>query len=183
MTIVFKILLPSFVSSSKSLHYIQVCPPLCYVDIWLWASKVQILSTIPSIHPNSILRRKLVSRMWYPPMRDGEEYSSRRSKNKTPKGTVFVEIVLDSMVGIVLKCWQRTRLSRCRKIWLLAHPLRPSPCRSTGDTQEDWEREKSCWRERGKEGGRGAESCKAWTSVNYSTLSGCDIYCRGMEWR
>jgi hypothetical protein len=78
------------------------------------------------------------------------------------------------MVGIVLKDLQWTRLSRCRKIWLLAHPPPHSPCRSTGDTQEDWERENSYLREKGEEGGRGAESCnckKAWTSVNYSTLS------------
>jgi hypothetical protein len=73
----------------------------------------------------------------------GEEYSSQGSKKKHRK--IFVEIVHDSMVGIVLKDLQRTRLSRCRKIWLLAHlPFPPLPSvSSTGDTQEDWEREKS----------------------------------------
>ncbi len=43
----------------------------------------------------------------------------------------------------------------------------------TGDTQEDWEREMICWRERGM-GGRGAESYdrkKAWSYINHSILS------------
>ncbi len=43
---------------------------------------------------------------------------------------------------------------------------------STGDTQEDWERETSCWRERWEGGGRGAESNIAWPSINDWILSG-----------
>jgi hypothetical protein len=43
-------------------------------------------------------------------------------------------------------------------IWLL-HPRLPLPLVSSiGDTQEDWEREISCWRERGGGDGGGAKS-------------------------
>jgi hypothetical protein len=43
----------------------------------------------------------------------------------------------------------RTRLSLHRMIWLLPHPLPPFPSvSSTGGTQEDWERETTCWRGR-----------------------------------
>ncbi len=47
--------------------------------------------------------------------------------------------------------------------------------RRVGDTQEDWEREATCWRERGGRGGRGAESYdrkKAWSFpiIRYSLL-------------
>ncbi len=49
----------------------------------------------------------------------------------------------------VLDYLYKGRLSRGRFIWLLAHPLSRLPIvSSTGDTQEDWEREKTCWRER-----------------------------------
>ncbi len=47
----------------------------------------------------------------------------------------------------------------------------PPPVSSTGDTQEDWERN-TCWRER--ERGAGAKSYddqKAWSSINHSILS------------
>ncbi len=59
---------------------------------------------------------------------------------------------------------ERARLSRSRMILLLAHPLTPSPSSACKldrrrDTQKDWEREKSCWRERGME----AESYKTGT--------------------
>ncbi len=60
--------------------------------------------------------------------------------------------------------------------WLLSHPPPPVPLESsTGDTQEDWERETTCWRERGDEGGGGAKSYdgeKVWSSINHSILSG-----------
>ncbi len=49
------------------------------------------------------------------------------------------------------------------------HPL--SVC-STGSTQEDWERETTCWRERG--GGRGAklyDRKKSWPSYNQTIVS------------
>jgi hypothetical protein len=39
------------------------------------------------------------------------------------------------MVGIVLKDLQRTRLSRCCKIWLLAHPTFPPPPFARPDRQ------------------------------------------------
>ncbi len=51
-----------------------------------------------------------------------------------------------------------------RMIWLLCHPLHPCPPplpvnSSTGDTQEDWEKETTCWWEWGEwGGGGGAES-------------------------
>ncbi len=59
----------------------------------------------------------------------------------------------------------------------LAHSLPPPPeVSSTGDTQEDWERETTCWRDRGEGGGRKAESCdrkkkKAWSSINQLIIS------------
>ncbi len=55
--------------------------------------------------------------------------------------------------------------------WLLPHPLAPSlpSVSSTGDTQEDLERETTCWRERG-----GRE--KAWSSINHSILSDLAIH-------
>ncbi len=51
---------------------------------------------------------------------------------------------------------------------------------STGDTQKDWERETTCWRERGWGMGVGEEFRiiydlkEPWTSVNHSTLSELD---------
>ncbi len=56
-------------------------------------------------------------------------------------------------------------------------PLSPPPMSvsSTGDTQEDWERETSCWRKRGKGGGRADESYdrkQAWSPIIHSILSG-----------
>ncbi len=43
----------------------------------------------------------------------------------------------------------RTRLTRGRMIWLLAHQSPVS--KLTGDTQADWERQSTCWlQERGK---------------------------------
>ncbi len=72
----------------------------------------------------------------------------------------------------------RTRLSRRRMMWLLAHPLPPLPSAiSTGDTQEDWERETTCWQERGVGGAWGGGEAypddgeKAWFSINHSILS------------
>ncbi len=67
----------------------------------------------------------------------------------------------------VLNDLQRARLSR--SLWLGS-----SPPPSTGDTQEDWERETTCSRERGEGGGRGTESFdrkEAWASTNHSILS------------
>ncbi len=79
---------------------------------------------------------------------------------------------------ILLNYLQRTRLYRRLMIWLLPRPLPPSlpSVNSTCDTQEDWERETTCWRERGKEWGLswGAKSYdgeKAWSSINHSILS------------
>jgi hypothetical protein len=47
--------------------------------------------------------------------------------------------------SMVLNDLQRARLSRGRMIWLLAHPFPPSRQQiSTGDTQEDQERETIC---------------------------------------
>ncbi len=52
-----------------------------------------------------------------------------------------------------------------------SHPSLPS---STGDTLEDWERETTCWQERGKVGGGGAKSYdgkKAWSLYkSFNTL-------------
>ncbi len=59
--------------------------------------------------------------------------------------------------------------------WFLAQSLPVPSVSSTGDTQEDWERETICWQERGEGGGREAESYdrkKAWSSINHSILSG-----------
>ncbi len=50
----------------------------------------------------------------------------------------------------------------------------PLPPHSSGDTQEDLERETTCLRERREGGERGAESYdlkKAWPSINHSILS------------
>ncbi len=73
----------------------------------------------------------------------------------------------------VLNALQRARLSRGHIIWA-------SP---TGDTQEDWEREMTCWRERGEGVGGGAkyygDRKKDCSSINYSILSVFNpyIYC------
>ncbi len=67
----------------------------------------------------------------------------------------------DSFIQRVSNVLQNSKVSRGRKIRLHAHPLSPVPSVSvisTGDTQEDWEREKICWRVRGEGCGRGAES-------------------------
>ncbi len=52
----------------------------------------------------------------------------------------------------------------------LPHPLPPLPwVSSTGDTQEDWERETTWWRERGGGDGEGAKPYdgeKAWSSID-----------------
>ncbi len=64
-------------------------------------------------------------------------------------------------------------------IRLQVHPLPPSlqSVSSTGNTQEDWERETTCKRKRGGKGGgegRGAQSYdskKAWPSINHSIPS------------
>ncbi len=57
------------------------------------------------------------------------------------------------------------------------YPLPLPSVSSTCDTQEDWERETTCWQEtRGGDGG-GAKLCdgeKAWSSINHSLLSGCN---------
>jgi hypothetical protein len=54
-------------------------------------------------------------------------------------------------------------------------PPPPPPSVSlTGDTQEDWETETTCWRERGEGVVHWAESYhgqKAWSSINHSILS------------
>ncbi len=57
------------------------------------------------------------------------------------------------------------------------HPLTPLPVVSlTGDTQEDCERETTCWRTRegggGEEGAKSYDAEKAWSSINRSTHSG-----------
>ncbi len=49
-----------------------------------------------------------------------------------------------------------------------SHPFLPSVS-STGDTQEDWESDATCWPERGKEE---PNQAKAWSSINHSILSG-----------
>ncbi len=60
-----------------------------------------------------------------------------------------------------------------RMIWLNPHPIPLSR-----DTQEDWERETTCWRERGGGGELGAKSYdrkkakKAWSSIYHSILYG-----------
>ncbi len=59
---------------------------------------------------------------------------------------------------------------------LAPRPPPPSllPISSTATTQEDWETDTGCWWERGKEGGRGAESFdrkKAWSFINHSIFS------------
>ncbi len=64
--------------------------------------------------------------------------------------------------------------------WFGSGPPPPAPLSSvcsTGDTQEDWERETICWGEMGEGGGRGAKSYdrkKAWSSINHSILSVLD---------
>jgi hypothetical protein len=72
---------------------------------------------------------------------------------------------------------KKEKASRRHIIWLLPQPLPPLPSeRPTGDRQEDLERETIA--DTGEEvgGGGGAKSYdgeKAWSSVNYSILSGC----------
>ncbi len=46
--------------------------------------------------------------------------------------------------------WMVNRGPSFLAVWLLAHPPSLSSVSSTGDTQEDWERETTCWRERGR---------------------------------
>ncbi len=84
--------------------------------------------------------------------------------------------VLCTVQQKVLNDLQGARLSRGRMIWL---PTTPFPLltfvSSTGDTEEDWERETICWRKGGEGGGREAESYdrkQARSSINYSILSG-----------
>jgi hypothetical protein len=48
-----------------------------------------------------------------------------------------------------IELFLRTRLSCSCMIWLLAHPPLLSVS-STGDTQEDWETDTTCWRDRGE---------------------------------
>jgi hypothetical protein len=58
-------------------------------------------------------------------------------------------------------------------IWLLVHP---SPLDQRRTEQEDWEIEPTCWQEKGKGGGIGAESydCKkAWSCI---LLSCCQLF-------
>jgi hypothetical protein len=58
-------------------------------------------------------------------------------------------------------------------IWLLPRPLPPLPSvNSTDDKQEDWEREITCWQERGWGGGaKSYDDQTAWSSINHSILS------------
>jgi hypothetical protein len=62
-------------------------------------------------------------------------------------------------------------------VWFGSTPTPTSPVSKVDQrhtTQEDWERETIRWRERGKGGGRGAESCdrmKARSVINHSILS------------
>ncbi len=62
-------------------------------------------------------------------------------------------------------------------MWLLPHLLPPFPSvNSTGDTQEDWERQSTYWWEKGRGGDVGGaksyDGGKAWPSINHSKLSG-----------
>ncbi len=74
----------------------------------------------------------------------------------------------------VLNSLERTMLSRHCMIWLLPTPsFPPLPLvSSTGDTQKDWERETTCWRERrgGGEGAKSYDGDKAFVSINHSIL-------------
>ncbi len=73
-----------------------------------------------------------------------------------------------------------TRYNLCAHcmIWLLAYPLPLLPSvSSTGDAQEDWERETTgtCWRERERRGwtrSRITRPQEAWSSNHHSMLSG-----------
>ncbi len=62
-----------------------------------------------------------------------------------------------------------------KTVYKIVRKITPSPLsrrKLTGDTQEDWERETTCWRDKGEGGGRGAESIdckKALFSINQST--------------
>ncbi len=65
-----------------------------------------------------------------------------------------------------------------RSYGLAPRPPTPPPLpsvSSNGDTQEDWERETTCWGERVEGGGRGAKSYdrkESWSSTNFLILSG-----------
>jgi len=91
-------------------------------------------------------------------------WKSRTIFLKTP-GVGFVSGISDTDPDTapqrVLNDLQRTRHSCVRMIWLLAPHPPPSPplpsVSQTGDTQDDWERETSCWRERREGDRRGAE--------------------------
>ncbi len=70
----------------------------------------------------------------------------------------------------VLNDLESASLSRRRMNWLLPHPLPPL----TGHTQKGWERETTCWREKGRGVGGGAkwyDGEKAWSSINHSIPS------------
>jgi len=77
--------------------------------------------------------------------------------------------------------------------WFDSSPTLSTPfasVSSTGDTQEDWEREATFWRKRGEWGGFGAElhdRKKSWSSINHSILSELEdnlisscIYCQAV---
>ncbi len=80
------------------------------------------------------------------------------------------------------ECWMNYRgPGFLAAVWFGFFPLPPSPLlqliSSIGDTQKDWERETTCWRERGEGGGRGVKSYDgetAWSSINNSILSALD---------
>ncbi len=76
-----------------------------------------------------------------------------------------------SVLQRVLNDLKRARLSRRCMLWLLSPPLTPLPSvSSSGDTQEDWERETTCLTEDGEEGGGGGAEIydgeKAWSTIN-----------------
>ncbi len=91
-------------------------------------------------------------------------------------GILLIHTVYSTLRQRILNELWRARLSRSRMIWLLAHPLLPSPVSNLDRRpQEDWERETTCWRETsGGGGGRGVEPNerqKAWSSRNNWILS------------
>jgi hypothetical protein len=76
----------------------------------------------------------------------------------------------------VLNYIQRTKLSRCRMIRLLPHPLPPLTTESCLSFLVFMcVADRASWRDMGGRGGQGTESYdreKAWPSINYSILSG-----------
>ncbi len=122
-------------------------------------------------------------------------HSYNCKRQKTLLLTAAMQDVLCIIALLALQKWVTLYLVESSQYWMTyrrvgflavirfcySYSLYPPPLSvsTTGDTQEDWERETTCWRERGWWGRsqiiRQGET--AWSSTNYSILSGRN-HCR-----